>query len=299
MRYPDYPFASNFATINGLRLHYLDEGERQAPPLVMVHGNPTWSFFFRKPVLALRDRWRCIVPDHIGMGLSDKPGTDAYGFTLADRIDDLEKLLEQLGVIKDVTLMLHDWGGMIGMGYACRHPERVRSLIFMNTAAFHLPRGLDLPWQLRLARGPLGPLLVRGLNTFCRGAVQRCVVRQPLPPEVARAYLQPYSSWDTRLAVLRFILDIPLRPGDQSYAQVSAIDSGSARLRTLPALVCWGLSDFVFTEDFFNEWRRRLPRAEVHAIANAGHYLLEDAADEVVALIRTFLTRHAANVQPA
>ena len=164
MRYPDYPFASNYATIDGLRLHYLDEGERQAPPLVMVHGNPTWSFFFRKPVLALRDRWRCIVPDHIGMGLSDRPGRDDYGFTLADRIDDLEKLLEQLGVIKNVTLMLHDWGGMIGMGYACRHPERIHSLIFMNTAAFHLPRGLGLPWQLRLARGPLGPLLVRGLN---------------------------------------------------------------------------------------------------------------------------------------
>ena len=292
MHFPDYPFSSANATINGLRLHYLDEGERSSPPVVMVHGNPTWSFFFRQPVLALRERWRCIVPDHIGMGLSDRPGPAQYGYTLENRIDDLDALLERLGIVSNITLLLHDWGGMIGMGYACRHPQRIKALILMNTAGFHLPPGLHLPWQLQLARGPLGPLLVQGLNAFCRGAVSLCVSRQPLPPDVAHAYLQPYASWSARLAVLRFIQDIPLRPGDPSYAAVSAIDGGISQFQNLPLLLCWGLRDFIFTAEFLNEWRRRFPRAEVQTYADAGHYLLEDAAGEVIPVMQQFLTRH-------
>ena len=295
MRIPDYPFASAFATVNGQRLHYLDEGDKQAPPVVMVHGNPTWSLFFRKPVLALRERWRCIVPDHIGMGLSGRPGSDQYGYTLTDRIDDLETLLEQLGIVKDISLLLHDWGGMIGMGYACRQPQRIKALILMNTAAFHLPRGLHLPWQLKLARSLCGPLLVQGLNAFCRGAIKQCVVRKPLPPAIAHAYLQPYASWSQRLAVLRFIQDIPLHAGDRSYAAVSAIDSGIGQFQALPMLLCWGLRDIVFTADFLNEWRRRFPRAEVHAYEDAGHYLLEDAAEQVVPVIQRFLTNTLAD----
>jgi haloalkane dehalogenase len=280
--------------VNRQRLHFLDEGDKQAPPVVMVHGNPSWSFFFRKPVLALRDRWRCIVPDHVGMGLSERPGPDRYNYRLADRIDDLERLLEQIGVTRDITLLLHDWGGMIGMGYAGRHPERIRALIIMNSAAFHLPAGMRLPWQLRLARGALGPVLVQGLNLFCRGAVRYCVSRQPLSADVARAYLDPYASWSQRHAVLRFIQDIPVRPEDQSYRNVTDIDNCLRRFHGTPMLLCWGLRDFVFTEAFLNEWRRRFPDAEVHAWADAGHYLLEDAADEVIPVLRGFLTRHAA-----
>src|SRR5262249_22136183 len=150
----------------------------QAEPLVMVHGNPTWSFYFRDLVAGLRDRYRVIVPDHIGCGLSDKPGDDRYDYTLESRARDLETLLDHLGVRDNVTLVLHDWGGMIGMTWAHWHPERVKRLVILNTSAFLLPAGKVLPWQIWLVRNtPLGPLLVRGLNLFSRGAVNSCVVK--------------------------------------------------------------------------------------------------------------------------
>ena len=289
MRYPDYPFASCYASVNGQRMHYLDEGDRDAAPLVMVHGNPSWSFFFRRPVMALRDSCRCIVPDHIGMGLSDKPGEDSYEYSLERRIDDLEALLAELGVVNNITLVLHDWGGMIGMGYACRHPDRVSRLIIMNTAAFHLPRGIRFPWQLTLARSPAGALLVSGLNAFCRGAVKHCVTRRPMAAAVAAAYLAPYDTWAHRLAVLRFIQDIPLHPGDRSYTIVSNIENSLNLFNSTPMLICWGLRDFIFSEGFLNEWCRRFPHAEVHRFSDAGHYLLEDAGEEVIAAVQRFV----------
>ena len=138
MQFPGYNFAGNYLNIGGNRLHYLDEGPRRGEPVVMLHGNPTWSFFFRTLVTELRDRYRVIVPDHIGMGLSDKPDDTRYDYTLASRVADLTTLLDHLEVTRDLTLVVHDWGGMIGLVYATRHPERIRRLAILNTAAFHL-----------------------------------------------------------------------------------------------------------------------------------------------------------------
>src|SRR5947209_19836323 len=152
----------------GLRLHCLDEGEGE--PVVMVHGNPTWSFYYRGLVDGLRDSYRTIVPDHIGCGLSDKPDDSRYDYTLESRIADREALLDHLGLDRGLTLVVHDWGGAIGLGYATRHPERVSRLVILNTAAFHLPKTKAFPWPLWLCRDtPLGAFLVRGLNAFCRG----------------------------------------------------------------------------------------------------------------------------------
>ncbi len=274
----------------GLRYHYLDEG--QGEPVVMVHGNPTWSFYFRDLVKGLHGNHRIVVPDHVGCGLSDKPGDDRYEYTLERRVEDLEALLEHLGLRDNLTLVLHDWGGMIGMAYAHRHPERVKRLVVLNTAAFLLPPGKKLPWSLRLCRAPLlGPLLVRGLNAFSRGTVNWGTVRR-LPPEVRAAYLAPYDTWAHRIAVCRFVQDIPLRPGDRAYALVKAVQDGLERFRPIPLLICWGERDFVFDGDFLAEWRRRFPEAEAHAFPHAGHLVLEDAGAEVLALVRDFLQRH-------
>src|SRR5437764_2145304 len=157
---------TRFLHLDGLRYHYVDEG--RGDPVVMLHGNPTWSFYFRDLIRDLRSDYRVIAPDHVGMGLSDKPDDSRYEYTLRRRVDDLETLLERTGVGDRVTLVLHDWGGMIGMAWASRHPERVRRLVVLNTAAFRLPPTKRLPLSLRLCRSPLGPLLVRGLNLFCR-----------------------------------------------------------------------------------------------------------------------------------
>jgi haloalkane dehalogenase len=275
---------------DGLRYAYRDEGEGE--PVVMVHGNPTWSFYFRGLIAGLRDRYRVIAPDHIGCGLSDKPPDERYAYTLASRVEDLDTLLEQLGIRANITLVLHDWGGMIGMTWASRHPERVKRLVILNTAAFLLPPGRSLPWQLWLVRNtPLGPLLVRGLNAFSRGLVACCAVKR-LAPEVRAGYLAPYDSWANRIAVLRFVQDIPLRPGDRCYELVRSVMEGLERFRSLPMLICWGEKDFVFDGAFLAEWQRRFPGAEVHRFPDAGHLVLEDAGDEITPLVRDFLQRH-------
>ena len=292
MSFPDYPFTSHYAQVNGNWMHYLDEGKQNADILLMLHGNPSWSFLFRKPVQALKENYRCLVPDHIGMGLSDKPDQIDYQHTLSNRVDDLEQLLDQLDVNKNITLILHDWGGMIGMTYACRFPDRIKRLVITNTVAFHLPKTKKLPWQLKLSRSPLGPLLIRGLNAFCRGAVKDCVTRRPMQSDISAAYLKSYNSWKNRLAVLRFVKDIPLQAEENAYELVSNTDNNLHQFKQLPMLLCWGLKDFVFDESFLNEWIKRFPDADVNHFEDAGHYLLEDAADEVVVLIQDFLAKN-------
>ena len=288
--FPGYDFTSHFAEIDGLRLHYLDEGHGDC--VVMLHGNPNWSFYYRNLVHALRDRYRCLVPDHIGCGLSDKPADDRYEYSLARRVADLETWLEQCRATSNLTLVVHDWGGMIGMAYATKYPERIRRLVILNTGAFHLPKTKPVPWQLKLARSPLGALLVRGFNAFSRGAVRSCVTRHPMPTDVANAYCAPYDSWAHRIAVHRFVQDIPLKSGDRGFDLISEVGNRLELLAQVPMFIGWGERDFVFDEHFLKEWLARFPKAELHRYPDCGHYILEDAQEELVPLIGRFLDSH-------
>ncbi|RLS79781.1 MAG: alpha/beta fold hydrolase [Planctomycetota bacterium] len=288
--FPGYDFSSHFVEINTLRMHYLDEGQGEV--VVMLHGNPNWSYYYRNLVRALRDRYRCLVPDHIGCGLSDKPGDDRYEYSLAQRVADLETWLDHCGAKDNLTLVVHDWGGMIGMAFATRYPERIRRLVVLNTGAFHLPKTKSVPWQLKLARSPLGPLLVRGWNAFSRGAVKSCVTRQPMPRDVADAYCAPYNSWANRIAVHRFVQDIPLFPGDRGYDLITSVEDRLDRLKSIPMFIGWGDRDFVFDSHFLQQWLDRFPAAELHRYPDCGHYILEDAAAELVPLISQFLDAH-------
>jgi haloalkane dehalogenase len=272
-------------------LHYLDEGT--GDPVVMLHGNPTWSFFYRNLVLALRDRYRCVVPDHIGCGLSDKPPASAYDYSLKSRIDDVEALLDHLRITENVTLVVHDWGGMIGMGYAARHPERVKRIVALNTGCTRLPASKPFPWSLWLGRNTrLGEWLILRRNAFCRLAAKWCVTRKPLPADVRAMYLLPYDSPEHRIAVLRFVQTIPLDPSDPGYAIVTGVEESLPRFRGVPTLLLWGLRDFVFDRHFLAEWQRHFPHAETHAWPDCGHYLLEDAGDEAIMRVREFLDRY-------
>jgi len=288
----DYPFAGRTFDRGGLRLHYLDEG--QGDPVVMVHGNPTWSFYYRRVIQAVRGAHRAIVPDHIGCGLSDKPGDDRYDYTLQSRIDDLDALLEHLNVRGNVTLLLHDWGGAIGMGYAVRHPERIRRIALLNTAAFLKPPGKAMPAALGLVRTPPGALLVRGFNAFARGTAWIGCTRRRMPKPLRDAYCAPYDSWANRIATLRFVEDIPLHPGDRAYGPLSqtqaALEAGL--FRDIPTAIFWGMRDFVFDHHFLDRWIELWPGAEVYRFEDCGHYVLEDAADEIVPLFTRFLAEH-------
>ncbi len=288
--YPDYPFTPKRLEVRpGIEMSYLDEGPRDGEVIVMLHGNPSWSYYWRHLVLGLKDRYRCIVPDHIGMGLSDKPADRDYRYTLQSRVEDVTRLLDTLGIDGPVTLAVHDWGGMIGFGWALSHEAQVRRLLITNTAAFPLPAAKPLPWQLKLGRDmKLGALMIRGFNAFSAGAARDGVVRK-MPVDVRRAYEAPYDSWANRIATLRFVQDIPLREGDPAWTLVS---SAAKRLHTYadrPAFIGWGLRDFVFDHHFLEGFRSALPQAEAHAFEDAGHYVLEDKHEVLVPAMRRFL----------
>jgi haloalkane dehalogenase len=286
----DHP-GRDFEVRDGLRLHYIDEGA--GDPVVMLHGNPTWSFYYRHLIDDLRESYRVIAPDHIGCGLSDKPDDSRYDYTLARRVDDLEAMLDHLGLDRDLTLVLHDWGGIIGMTFAARHPDRIARLVISNTAAFHKPAAKSFPHALALFRdSPAGAWLARGLNLFVRGTTWIGCTTRRLPKAVRDAYAAPYDSWANRIAIHRFVQDIPLRPGDRSYEVISQVEDRLPLLRSVPMLIAWGMKDFVFDEPVLDEWMRRFPTAEVHRFPEAGHLLFEDEREPVNLLVRSFLSAH-------
>ncbi len=317
MRFPDYPFdPQRFEVQPGIVMSYLDEGPRDGEVVVMVHGNPSWSYYWRHLVLGLRDRYRCIVPDHVGMGLSDKPddgggistpcaqrrgrpggrrrggaAPDAmqYDYTLQSRVDDLDALLRHLGIDGPVTLAVHDWGGMIGFGWALSHLPQVRRLVILNTAAFPLPAANKMPWQLSFGRDSrIGGWLIRRFNLFARGAA-RFGTQRRLSRDVRRAYASPYDGWTNAISTLRFMQDIPLREGDPAWPLVVEAGRRLPEFADRPGFIGWGLRDFVFDRHFLDAFRRALPQAEVHAFKDAGHYVLEDKHEALVPEIRAFL----------
>jgi len=289
-----YPFTSHWLDISGQRMHFLDEGPRDAPVVLMVHGNPTWSFYFRNLVLALRDRYRCIVPDHIGCGLSDKPGDDQYSYTLARRISDLSALMEHVqpktpAHMTPVHLVVHDWGGMIGFGWAVEQPDQIASMVIANTAAFPLPKEKKFPPALWLVRNTaVGALMVQGLNAFS-GLAARVAFKKPVSTEVRKGYTGPYDSWANRIATLRFVQDIPLGPQDAAWGIVASTEARLPDFAGKPCLLAWGEKDFVFDLHFLRKWQRIFPQAKVLSYPDCGHYILEDAGPELTEAISTFI----------
>ena len=317
MQLPGYPFTPKRLDVRpGVSMSYLDEGPREGEVVVMVHGNPSWSYYWRNLVTELAaprlgKAYRCIVPDHIGMGLSDKPDDGgglrhphgrvdangrppAYDYTLAWRVQDLQALLRHAGIddATPVTLAVLDWGGMIGFGWALTHAAQVKRLVITNTAAFPLPAAKAMPWQIALGRDSLfGSFIIRAFNAFSSGA-SYVGIENKLPAEVRRAYVAPYDSWAHRISTVRFMQDIPLSPADHAWPMLEAAGKALPTFADRPAFIGWGLKDFVFDKHFLEGFRRALPHAQVSAFEDAGHYVLEDKAQVLVPQIRAFLDAH-------
>jgi haloalkane dehalogenase len=231
-----------------------------------------------------------VVPDHIGCGLSEKPGLGQYSFQLAQRVSDLGALIEKLD-LQRVTLVGHDWGGAIGMGAAVAAPDRFARLVLMNTAAFRMQR---CPLRIRMCRTPLlGRLASQGLNLFARAALRLTVRRhERMTPAVRAGLLAPYDSWRHRLAIQQFVMDIPLSPRHPTYQTLAQIEAGLAQFQQHPICLIWGMHDWCFSPEFLQRFLDFWPAAEVHRLADAGHYVVEDAYEEILPLLEDFLQRH-------
>lgn len=281
----EYDFNSHYLALSRGRLHYLDEGKGDT--VVLVHGNPTWSYYYRNLLRTLSRRFRVIVPDHMGCGLSDKPSE--YDYTLENHIANLQSLLEYLGVSR-TSMVVHDWGGPIGIGATAGERVELQRLAILNTAAFRATR---IPLRISICRWPvIGKLLVQGLNAFA-GAALFMAVNKKMNRQTAEGYLHPYSNWHNRRAIYEFVKDIPLQTTHRSYETLVRIEK---RLRVMkesdiPAAIFWGGTDFCFNDYFYEQWKKHLPQAEFHYYPEWGHYLLEDGKGEIEKIIEEFLSK--------
>ena len=284
-----WPHAQKHVEVGGHTMAYVDEGT--GPPVLLVHGNPTWSFYYRSLLAALPPLGlRAIAPDHIGMGRSDKPSASAYPHTLSRRVADLGEFIDGLGLTEPISLVVHDWGGAIALSWAVDHVDQVDKLLVLNTGAFPLPQAKGIPWTLATARLPVvGDFAVRRLNAFSLGALSLGSARLLLPAEARAGLLAPYDSPEHRVAVSQFVQDIPVRASDPSYPVLARTEQRLHLLADKPAVVCWGMKDPVFDEVVLEHLLTFLPEAEVHRYADAGHYVLEDAADRIVPLATRLL----------
>ena len=273
-----FPFESRSFDMKGCDYRYVDEGD--GDPLLMIHGNPSWSFLFRSVISELRDDCRVVAPDHLGFGLSDKPYE--FPYRLETLIDYLENFVLGLD-LKNITLLVHDWGGPIGLGAAIRHSERFKRLIITNTAAF---ADSKIPWRIAAGKIPwLGRRLIVDLNLFLLAAIRMTVVK-PLPREVREAYLFPFKDRKSRISIAKFVEDIPISPQHPSIDVLLGIEHGLWMFRNKPVAIIWGMRDWCFTPHFLERWIDVFPHAEVLELKNAGHWLFEDAPEEIVPFIK-------------
>jgi len=277
-----YPFKPNFFELKEHKYHYVDEGSGET--ILMIHGNPTWSFLFRNLIIEFRKKYRVIAPDHLGFGLSDKPPN--FPYRLETHIDNLEAFILAKD-LRNITLLIHDWGGPIGLGFAVRYPERIKRIIITNSAAFAMN---EIPWRIKIGKCPwLGKKLIVNLNLFVKAATVM-TVEQSLEDNVKQGYLLPFAnSPKDRMGVLRFVEDIPMEPNHPSFEVLLGIEHGLLILRNKPIAVAWGMKDWCFTPRFFERWVDFFPHAETLELNHAGHMLFEDAINDIIPFMHHFM----------
>ena len=293
-----YPFKPNYMTVNGLSLHYVDESPEDNPdaePIVLLHGNPTWSYLYRNFAPPLVEAgYRCIVPDHMGYGKSEK-SLDRAEFVLERKIDYFCGVMDQLD-LKDITLVMQDWGGSIGLGYAVKNPERIKRLIIMSTWAFVFPEDIpdeNLPPLLAMCRKPeIGETMLLAYNVFVEGFLPLAIVRkEKITPALLDAYRAPFPDYNSRIPTMA-IQDVPLSKDHPSYSTMAAVQEKLGVLN-VPTCLIWGEDDHVFPADqVLPLWQGFYPHSETHMIPRAGHFLQEDAPEEICEVIKDFLKRN-------
>ena len=290
------PFKSHFVTIAGQQMHYLDEGNEEGKEVVLcLHGNPTWSFFYRNLISELKSDYRVVAPDLLGMGLSDHP-IDAH-YRASDRILHIQEFIETLKLDK-FTLVMHDWGGSIGTGVAVRNIEKINRLIYFNTT---LTVTESLPKLIKTAASPLfgiGKFLTKTTKRFLHFTTELGVAKK-LPKEIKKCYYLPYKSKARRQAIWDFVADIPFENSHPSYSDMLDLAKRISNLKDIPVQIIWGLKDPCFHRDMLNNVAVLFPQARVLEIPEASHLVLEDATETCISTIKSFMSLpYADAIQP-
>ena len=280
-----FPYEPRFVDADEIRIHYVDEGPPDAPPLLFVHGNPTWSYLWRRPIAELSARGhRCVAFDHMGFGRSDKP-PQLSAYSLERHIENAIALIDALD-LADVTLVGHDWGGPIGLGALLERRDRLRALVLMNTWAWELPSFLP-PFLREFRTEGLGEILALAGNLFVE-AIPGGMATREVDPVMMSAYRAPFPDYWSRAGTLAFQREIPLTERDRSAPLMASIHERLPDL-TVPVLLVWGMRDPVFQPVFLEQWHELFPEAETVALEDASHFLVEDSPEAVTGAIEGFL----------
>lgn len=278
----EYPFASHYIDVDGGRMHYVDEGEGE--PVVMVHGTPTWSFLYRRFIRELARTHRVIAPDNIGFGLSEKP--ERWGYRPEDHARNLASLIERLG-LRDVTLVVHDFGGPIGLSYAVEHPENVKRLVIFNTWMWSLAGQKNVERASRLLGGILGKLLYLRMNFSPKVLLKSAFAdKSKLTPATHRHYIAPFGSAAERVGPWTLAKELI-----GSSAWYARLWERRDRIASKPTLILWGMKDPTFGPDYLEQCRKLFTNANVVEIADAGHFVQEEL-EEAPRIVGEFLTAY-------
>ena len=280
-----FPFEPRYLQAGELRLHYVDEGPSEAPPLLFAHGNPTWSYLWRRPIAQLSARGhRCVAFDHMGFGRSDKPPY-LSAYSLRAHVDNALAVIDALD-LRDVVLVAHDWGGPIGLGAILERRDRLRALVLMNTWAWELPSFLP-PFLREFRTEGLGEILALAGNLFVE-SMPGALTRREVDPLMMSAYRAPFPDYWSRAGILAFQREIPLTERDRSAPLMRSIHDGLAGL-DVPVLLVWGARDRIFQPVFLDQWQELFPAARTVELGDAGHFLMEDRPDAVTRAIAEFV----------
>jgi haloalkane dehalogenase len=277
---PEYPFKSHTISLGDGDMHYVDEGAGE--PLLFVHGTPTWSFEYRHLIKVLSTRYRCIAPDHLGFGKSSRP--KGFAYTPEAHAGVLREFVDRLGLDR-FTLVVHDFGGPIGLPLALEDHSRVARVVILNSWAWPLDDD-PMAGGARLAGGPIGRLLYKYANASLKMIMPSAYGdRKKLTPEIHARYLDVFRDPESRVLVLHALAKSLL--GSRAHYQ-SLLDR-IGQLRTRPVLVVWGVKDSAFKPHQLARWRSLLPNAAVTEIAEAGHWPHEEAPAQVIEAMNAFL----------
>lgn len=280
-----FPFEPRYQRVaDDVRLHHVEEGTGQ--PVLLLHGNPTWSYLYRRFLPPLAEAgFRAIAVDHMGFGRSDRPhGHERY--TMRSHVDNLLAFIRGLD-LREITLVMQDWGGPIGFGAAVEEPDRVARLVIMNTGVGVFPSGTTMPFHEPFRQRGLGEILGLGANLFVE-AMFGGMRPESATPVVAEAYRAPFPDYHSRVPILAFARDVPVGHEHPTAAYMHEVAEKVSSLRR-PTLVVWAMRDRVFPPFLLQVWRQLYPHADVVELPDARHYLQEDEPEAITERLVAFL----------